>query len=156
MLEDKILVLNARNNHQEKEMANLKIKSWKNEKILKRLLQTNSIVRFKRSQQQDSDVPPDKSVRVKNHDELADDSKQAEQNMERHHNQEQPDSQECGMSTATTHKITRGRNSVLGDWPWMAYITIEGRDDGKIDHCGGVLISNTHVLTAAHCFGKLK
>ncbi|XP_035210949.1 proclotting enzyme-like [Stegodyphus dumicola] len=58
--------------------------------------------------------------------------------------------QECGQSKATFRRIVGGQDSVIGAWPWMAvlyYITPRGRSA----ECGGVLITEKHILTAAHC-----
>ncbi|CAN7985331.1 unnamed protein product [Ixodes pacificus] len=44
-------------------------------------------------------------------------------------------------------RIYGGRVAVPGSWPWQAQLTQRGR--GHI--CGGSLISDQHVLTAAHC-----
>ncbi|XP_077532354.1 chymotrypsinogen B-like [Haemaphysalis longicornis] len=45
-------------------------------------------------------------------------------------------------------RIFGGQVAIPHSWPWMA-----GLYDGKgADFCGGALISDQHVLTAAHCF----
>ena len=44
------------------------------------------------------------------------------------------------------HRITGGQDAVCGQFPWQAAIIIDNRF-----FCGGSLISDQWVLTAAHC-----
>ncbi len=62
----------------------------------------------------------------------------------------------CGKSAAVDKKVTGGDDARLGDWPWMALLTITHEEDARPSSCGGALISDLHVLTAAHCFKRLK
>ncbi|XP_069185731.1 phenoloxidase-activating factor 3 isoform X1 [Procambarus clarkii] len=56
----------------------------------------------------------------------------------------------CGVS-ALTDRIIDGHDAPLLAWPWMALL--RGRFKGQLTwFCGGVLISDRYVLTAAHCF----
>jgi len=41
-----------------------------------------------------------------------------------------------------------GNNAVAGSYPWQVGITTAG---GSRPYCGGSLISNKWILTAAHC-----
>lgn len=57
---------------------------------------------------------------------------------------------QCGRSVVARKRIVNGKPAALNSWPWIAAIGFE--QDGKIDFlCGGTLITNRHVVTAAHC-----
>lgn len=58
---------------------------------------------------------------------------------------------DCGRSDKTGSRIFGGRKSELNAWPWLAavYLTRSGLSRGT--DCGGALITNRHVITAAHC-----
>ncbi|XP_077973431.1 uncharacterized protein LOC120337114 [Styela clava] len=48
--------------------------------------------------------------------------------------------------------VAKGVRAVAESWPWQVFIEL----DNGADQCGGSLISETWILTAAHCFdGKL-
>ena len=48
-----------------------------------------------------------------------------------------------------SNRVVGGRQSLPGAWPWIIAIYRNG-----VFHCGGVLISNMWVVTAAHCVDK--
>lgn len=64
-----------------------------------------------------------------------------------------PEERGCGLATKHVGKITGGRPSDPGEWPWMAALI--NNMNGKA-FCGGVLITDRHILTAAHCVTTLK
>lgn len=57
------------------------------------------------------------------------------------------------MATKSFPKITGGRPADPGEWPWMAALLRRGPANA---FCGGVLITDRHVLTAAHCTRKYR
>jgi len=55
--------------------------------------------------------------------------------------------QKCGTYSTRAPKIVGGRECFEGEFPWMVSLKSE---TGHF--CGGFVISEKHVLTAAHCF----
>ncbi|EAT40468.1 AAEL007796-PA [Aedes aegypti] len=66
---------------------------------------------------------------------------------------DRPEERGCGISTKQLSKIAGGRPADPGEWPWMAALV---PNSGQQQFCGGVLITDRHVLTAAHCVLNLK
>ncbi|XP_035204544.1 proclotting enzyme-like [Stegodyphus dumicola] len=58
---------------------------------------------------------------------------------------------DCGTTRHTTTRIVNGREADKGSWPWMAVVFVERRNGNKSPDCGGSLVTNRHVITAAHC-----
>ncbi|XP_076793829.1 transmembrane protease serine 11F-like [Arvicanthis niloticus] len=55
-------------------------------------------------------------------------------------------------ASSTTERIVQGRETAIeGEWPWQASLQLIGAGH----QCGATLISNTWLLTAAHCFWNL-
>lgn len=52
------------------------------------------------------------------------------------------------MKLAT--RIVGGQPADKGEWPWIAALLRDKTDQ----YCGGVLITDQHVLTASHCVDK--
>ena len=61
---------------------------------------------------------------------------------------------ECGKTATSyeaTSRIVGGSESLPGSWPWL--VGLHGGVD-QVFFCGGILISEFWVLTAAHCVGN--
>ncbi|XP_067881910.1 serine protease 27-like isoform X2 [Heterodontus francisci] len=58
--------------------------------------------------------------------------------------------QACGRPVIS-NRIVGGQDSMAGSWPWQVSI-----HEGSSHICGGTLITNTWVLTAAHCVSQRK
>ena len=56
---------------------------------------------------------------------------------------------ECGKKPFMHHLIVNGENANPHDWPWQIALYRSGRFG-----CGGSLIANNWVLTAAHCLSR--
>ncbi|XP_054877304.1 serine protease 27-like [Poeciliopsis prolifica] len=54
----------------------------------------------------------------------------------------------CGKAAASRSRIIGGQDAQLGEWPWQVYFATAD------SFCGGSLISNEWVLTAAHCITR--
>ncbi|CAG7822945.1 unnamed protein product [Allacma fusca] len=67
----------------------------------------------------------------------------------------------CGMSN-NPHRIINGETSAIGAWPWMAVIALlipDPSDPGRTIYkgfCGGSVINDRYILTAAHCAEYMK
>ena len=52
-----------------------------------------------------------------------------------------------------THQATilGGQFAEVNEFPWAAYLSLRSTESGATGRCGGSLVSDRHVLTAAHC-----
>lgn len=60
---------------------------------------------------------------------------------------------QCGvMKPQVRNYVANGEATTHSDWPWYVQIIIK---TDAAAHCGGTLISEDYVLTAAHCFDEI-
>lgn len=57
---------------------------------------------------------------------------------------------ECGINGPSPVRIVGGENAVKGEFPWQASLQTTS-SSGWYHTCGGSLIDNEWLLTAAHC-----
>ncbi|XP_029046484.2 proclotting enzyme-like isoform X2 [Osmia bicornis bicornis] len=62
------------------------------------------------------------------------------------------DASQCGAKNGNQdqERIVGGQNADPGEWPWIAALFNAGRQ-----FCGGSLIDDKHILTAAHCVANM-
>ncbi|CAE1138337.1 unnamed protein product [Acanthosepion pharaonis] len=60
---------------------------------------------------------------------------------------------ECGTRSATLYDpvIRYGQKAISGEWPWQVAVMYKGRFS-----CGGILLNNRYVISAAYCFRSNK
>lgn len=60
---------------------------------------------------------------------------------------------ECGRRQTLSNVLSENGESQRGDWPWHTAV-FKSENNKLIYICGGTLINNFHVLTAAHCVSR--
>ena len=63
----------------------------------------------------------------------------------------------CGKPNNFTFRIIGGKESTVHEYPWQVYVKVTERKDNFLynSNCGGSIISDEFVVTAAHCFQRL-
>lgn len=62
-----------------------------------------------------------------------------------------PDQSICGIQNEET-RIIGGETTEIGEFPWIVLLRYRNRNGTDAGfQCGGTLINNRYVLTAAHC-----
>lgn len=57
----------------------------------------------------------------------------------------------CGVTLHTQTRVVGGSRAERGSWPWMAVVFVRKNNGDLEADCGGALVTNQHVITAAHC-----
>ncbi|XP_075466235.1 plasma kallikrein [Ascaphus truei] len=62
----------------------------------------------------------------------------------------------CGQPIELENKIVGGKNSSIGEWPWQVSLQLKLNVNTKRHTCGGSIVNNQWILTAAHCVDLLR
>ncbi|XP_077333482.1 plasma kallikrein [Lithobates pipiens] len=57
----------------------------------------------------------------------------------------------CGQPADVQNRIVGGKSSSVGEWPWQVSMHIKLDPSNSRHVCGGSIISNQWIVTAAHC-----
>ena len=79
---------------------------------------------------------------------------QEEEGNDENVNEDENQDRGCGVATNQHPKITGGRPADPKEYPWMAALISSRKATWAF--CGGVLITDRHVLSAAHCSNRIK
>ncbi|XP_072158377.1 venom protease-like isoform X1 [Bemisia tabaci] len=66
-----------------------------------------------------------------------------------------PGQNDCGKSGLKKGRIVGGEPAQLGAWPWAVALGRRLTENNVWFFCGGTLITDQHVITAAHCVKEL-
>lgn len=58
----------------------------------------------------------------------------------------------CGKKGPGHTRIVGGQAAKPGDWPWIVTFDYEFNTANPGHHCGGTLLTDEWILSAAHCF----
>lgn len=61
-----------------------------------------------------------------------------------------PSGEDCGRSESGD-RIVGGNITEIGEFPWLALLSYKKDNEIAKYKCGGSLINNRYILTAAHC-----
>ena len=56
-----------------------------------------------------------------------------------------------GKTDVDSNRIIGGKETEVNEYPWQVLFTFK-KKNGRSSLCGGSLVSNSWILTAAHCF----
>ena len=58
---------------------------------------------------------------------------------------------QCGVPVIRSSRIVGGSESEAGEWPWQALFVVINPIGSQLEACGGTLINEQWIVTAAHC-----
>jgi len=66
----------------------------------------------------------------------------------------EPVAGECTCGAKRGNKIVGGDEASPGEWPWIVVFSFGGTDGSRAGGCGGTLVADRWVVTAAHCLER--